>query len=98
MLEQALGGMFASFQLHDLAASSPSALKAFHGLIDREASRFLPRRKLLEGAQMLPHDRLRWNEYKGVLNEPFVIPACLVFGTLEGIGPQVEDLGRAQRD
>ena len=47
---------------------------------------------------MLSNDRLRRNQHKRVLNEPFVIPACLVFGTLEGIGTQVENLRRAQRD
>jgi hypothetical protein len=38
--------------------------KLFHGLVDREASRLLARRKLLESAQMLRHDHLRGNEYK----------------------------------
>ena len=69
-----------------------------HGLVDREAAWLLPRWELLEGCEMLSDDRLRRNKHKRVLNKPFVIPASLVFRTFEGIGPQVEDLGRAQRD
>jgi hypothetical protein len=39
---------------------------------------------------MLSDDRLCGNKHERVLNQPFVIPACLMFGTLEGIGPQVK--------
>ena len=35
---------------------------------------------------MLPHDCLRWNEDERVLDEPFVIGACLVVPKLEGVG------------
>ena len=47
---------------------------------------------------MLSNDRLRWHEHKRVLDEPFVIPTCLVFRALERIGPQIEDFRRAQWD
>ena len=69
-----------------------------HGLVDREAARLLTRWELLECCKVLTDDCLRRNQYKRVLNEPFVISACLVFGTLERIGAQIEYLRRAQRD
>ena len=84
----AKGRLIACFLLHEF----------LHGLVDREAAWLLPRWELLEGCEMLSDDRLRRNKHKRVLNEPFVISACLVFRTLEGVGPQVENLGRAQRD
>ena len=37
---------------------------------------------------MLSDDRLCGNKHERVLNE--LIPACLMFGMLEGIGPQVK--------
>ena len=80
--------LIACFLLHEF----------LHGLVDREAAWLLPRWKLLEGCEMLSNDRLRRHKHKHVLNEPFVITAGLVFGTLEGIGTQVENLGRTQRD
>src|ERR1700730_8009922 len=69
-----------------------------HGLVDREAARLLPRWKLLESLQVLRDDRLRRNQDEHVLDEPFDVVARLVLGTLEWIGAQVEQLGRAQRD
>jgi hypothetical protein len=67
-----------------------------HSLVNREATRLLPRGELLESLQVLAHDELGGNEYKGVLNEPFVIPACLVLRSLEGIGTQV-DLAKLEK-
>src|SRR5438132_7165886 len=70
----------------------------FHGLADREAAWLLPRRELLERLQVLRHDRLRRNQDEQVLDEPFVVVARLLIRTLERVGTQVEQLGRAQRD
>ena len=65
----------------------------FHGLIDREAAGLLPRWKLLECCEMLPDDRLRRDQYKQVLNEPFVIGACFVFRALERSDRRLKILG-----
>jgi hypothetical protein len=68
-----------------------------HCLVNREAPRLLAWWKFHEGREMLSDDRLGRDEYECVLNEPFVIAACLVVGTFEGVGSQVKDLGRTQR-
>ena len=69
-----------------------------HRLIHREAAGLLPWWKLLKRFQVLAHDRLSRNKDERVLNEPFVVSARLVFGSLEGIGTKVENLGRTQRN
>jgi hypothetical protein len=44
------------------------------------------------------HDRLRRNQDKHVLDEPFDVITRLLFGALERVRAQVEQLWRAQRD
>ena len=45
---------------------------------------------------MLPDDGLSRDEHKRVLNEPFVITACLVLRSLEKIAAEIENLRCAQ--
>src|ERR1700730_937338 len=84
--------------------SGPSLVAAllphqhFHGLVDREAARLLPRWELLERLQVLRHDRLRRYQDKDVLDEPSDVIAGLLLRPLERVGAQVEQLWRAQRD
>src|SRR5262249_26976565 len=47
--------------------------------------------------EMLPHDRLRRNQYKRMLDEPSHVVARLVLPAFERIGTQIEQLGCAQR-
>jgi hypothetical protein len=68
----------------------------FHRLIDRERGRFLTRREFVERLQEVCHDPLRGQRQKVILQEPVVVSVRGDVGALEGIGPQVVELGNAQ--
>src|SRR6516165_5663757 len=68
----------------------------FHGLLDREAARLLARRELLKALEVLRHERLRWDQHEGVLDEPPHVVARLVLAPLKWIRTQVEQPGQAQ--
>src|SRR5262249_48462765 len=74
-------------------AAAPALLQLRQHLVEREAARLLPGRVLDVGLQMLAHDVLRRNEYKGALDAPLVIFSGLELGSLERISAQIHQLG-----
>ena len=64
-----------------------------HGLLDREAAGLLARRELLEAHEMLRHQRLRRDQYEGVLDKPSHVVPRLMLRSLERIRAQVEQHG-----
>src|SRR5271154_6158569 len=61
-----------------------------HGAIDRKAAWLLSRWEVPEGGQELAHYRLRRDQHKQMLYEPFVVVTRLMLCALEWIRAQVE--------
>src|ERR1044071_6613503 len=66
-------------------------------LVEREAAGLLPRRELDIGLQVLADEVLCRHEREGPFDTPPVAVAGFGLSDLEGIGPQVHELRKAQR-
>ena len=65
-------------------------------LIDGEARRLLPWRKVLEGRQELADIGLRRDQHEGVIEQPVVVGVRGDVGALVRIEPEIEDQRHAQ--
>src|SRR5262245_27465530 len=75
-----------------------SPLQALERAVDRERSRFLAGRELLECAEELPDVLLSRHHHEQMLDAPsFVVHPFLIRG-LERIGAQIEELRQPQPD
>jgi hypothetical protein len=74
-----------SYYWKELLIARRRVPKFFQGLADREAAGLLARWELLEARQMLRHERLCWDEHKGVLHEPSYVIAGLVLGSFKRV-------------
>src|SRR5215472_9988945 len=72
--------------------------QALQNVVEIEAARLLPRRVFFERGQELRHEGLGRYEQKHAIDSPVRIIDPIVVGLLEGIAPQVEELGNAQGD
>jgi hypothetical protein len=66
-------------------------------LVEREATRFLSWRELGVGLQVLSHERLCWAQREDAFNPPFNIIPRVAVGHFEGVGAEIEELGKTQR-
>ena len=68
-----------------------------HDLIHAEGTNLLARGELFESGEELGDILLRGDEQEDAVDAPFWIADAFVVGAFEGIGPEVEEFGEAER-